>query len=113
MEFGKWLSDQLGYRKMTMRELARASGISHSTISDIISGKREPTRKFCIAIAAGLSMTAKEVLLMADFKEDVADLAKMIEQSDLLRMINDLSNGDRIIIIRVIKTLHEQRGKYK
>lgn len=96
-----------------MRELARVSGVSHSTISDIVSGKREPTRKFCIAIAPGLSKTPEQVLAIADFKTDVSDLRKTVEQSELLKMIDELSESDRNIVTGIVKTLHEQRRKYK
>ena len=50
---------------MSMRELARKSGISHSTISQVINGAQPPTYEFCIAIAKGFGLAQDEVLTLA------------------------------------------------
>jgi transcriptional regulator with XRE-family HTH domain len=112
MKFGEWLSSQLSDKKITMRELARASGVSHSTISGVISGKRNPTGKFCVSIAKGLGIDPDEVVSRALFHEDASERLRVIETSEISHMINDLSDSDRDIVIGVIKTLREQRKRY-
>jgi transcriptional regulator with XRE-family HTH domain len=42
-KFGKNLKDILGYLEMTQHELAIRSGITQAAVSQIISGKREPS----------------------------------------------------------------------
>lgn len=103
---------QLSDKNVTMRELARASGVSHSTISGVISGKRSPTRKFCIAIASGLGVDEKLVLAKAGFPADVDELIKSIERAELSQMIGDLSDSERNIVAGVIRALREQRKGY-
>lgn len=112
MKFGEWLSSQLGDKNVTMRELARASGVSHSTISGVISGKRNPTRKFCIAVASGLEIDPQLVLAKAGFAADVDDLIQSIERAELSQMICDLSEDERNLVAGVIRTLRKQRKGY-
>lgn len=95
-----------------MRELARVSGVSHSTISDVISGKRNPTRKFCISIAVGLGVDQQLVLAKAGFPADIDELIKSIERAELSQMISDLSDDERNIVAGVIRALRDQRKGY-
>ncbi len=60
-----WLIEKLNENRMSMRELARKSGISHSTISQVVNGAQTPTYEFCIAIAKGLGLAQDEVLTLA------------------------------------------------
>jgi len=60
-----WLTEKLNENRMSMRELARKSGISHSTISQVINGAQPPTYEFCIAIAKGFGLAQDEVLTLA------------------------------------------------
>lgn len=41
--FNEWLRIRLKARKMSQRQLARRSGINHSTISRLVRGERSPT----------------------------------------------------------------------
>lgn len=41
--FGEWLDAQLRARKLTQRQLARKSGVDHSTISRLVRGARVPS----------------------------------------------------------------------
>lgn len=43
LSFAIWLSRQLRRQRLTQRELARRSGLNHSTISRILLGHREPS----------------------------------------------------------------------
>lgn len=49
--FGKWLSDWMVWKNMTQKDLSAAVGISQSSISTHITGKRNPTyrsvKKYC------------------------------------------------------------------
>ena len=51
MTFGKWLNDWIFQRDMSQRDLAKAIGISQSSISSHISGKRRPSfrsvKRYC------------------------------------------------------------------
>ncbi len=41
--FGEWLGAQLKARRLTQRQLARKSGVDHSTISRLVRGDRVPS----------------------------------------------------------------------
>jgi DNA-binding XRE family transcriptional regulator len=43
LSFAIWLSHQLRRLRLTQRELARRSGVAHSTISRILLGQRQPS----------------------------------------------------------------------
>lgn len=49
--FARWLSDCLFWKGMTQKELAEAIGVSQSSISTHVSGKRKPTyravKRYC------------------------------------------------------------------
>ena len=49
--FARWLSDWLYWKNMTQRELAKAIGISQSSVSTHVSGKHKPTyravKRYC------------------------------------------------------------------
>lgn len=49
--FARWLSDWMFWRGMTQHQLADAIGVSQSSISTHISGKRKPTyravKRYC------------------------------------------------------------------
>jgi len=45
--FGKWLLEELSKRRWSMREFARRCEVSESTISRIVSGKRNPSSELC------------------------------------------------------------------
>jgi len=65
MELEDWLAKQLKDNKLSMRELARRSKITHSTISDVMAGKRPPTSDFCKAISGALKVPQVEVEILA------------------------------------------------
>lgn len=86
-----WMLEELRDRKMSHRELARRAGISHSSISNILSGYREPTWDFCAAISKPLDKQPIEVFRIAgllppssgkvdELSEDEAELIKLYRQ---------------------------------
>jgi transcriptional regulator with XRE-family HTH domain len=52
--FNEWLRDQLKAKKMSQRQLARQSGVDHSTISRLLRGDRMPSLGTAQKLARGL-----------------------------------------------------------
>lgn len=61
----EWLVQILDERKLSFRDLARMAGISHTTVSQVISGQRPATADFCISIAKPLGARPEDVLRLA------------------------------------------------
>lgn len=60
-----FINEELTQRGWSQRELARKAGISHTSISEVIAGNRNPGWDFCAAIAAPLDKTPLEVFQLA------------------------------------------------
>ncbi|HEX5147792.1 MAG TPA: helix-turn-helix transcriptional regulator [Candidatus Limnocylindrales bacterium] len=54
--FHQWLKAQLKATNLTQRQLARKSGVDHSTISRLIRGDRVPSLRTATLLARGLGM---------------------------------------------------------
>ena len=67
--FPEWLVGQLQDRGWSQRELARRSGISHTTVSEVLSTVRRPTWDFCASIAGALGESPDAVFVRAGLKE--------------------------------------------
>lgn len=63
--FGNWLITTLGKNNITQSELARMAGVTRSTISGVITGRRQPGARLMIAIASALRITPEEVFQAA------------------------------------------------
>jgi transcriptional regulator with XRE-family HTH domain len=49
--FGRWLARQLRLRRMSQRQLAARSGVSHSTVSRLVASDRQPSLATATKIA--------------------------------------------------------------
>lgn len=67
-KFGKTLSDMLKDARMTQRELADATGLSESAISNYVNGKQIPTVRAIINICYELACNTDDLI---DFGERV------------------------------------------
>ncbi|HEU4572787.1 MAG TPA: helix-turn-helix transcriptional regulator [Candidatus Limnocylindrales bacterium] len=63
LSFAIWLSRQLRRQRLTQRELARRSGLAHSTISRILLGQREPSWATLQRLALVIGYPPPNVLL--------------------------------------------------
>jgi transcriptional regulator with XRE-family HTH domain len=63
LSFAIWLSRQLRRHRVTQREVARRSGLNHSTISRILLGHREPSWGTVQRLALAVGYPPPNVLL--------------------------------------------------
>jgi transcriptional regulator with XRE-family HTH domain len=60
-----WLTKELNDRGWSMRRLAQKAGLSHTQLSNVISGQRNITFDFCAAIAGPLGKQPEELFRLA------------------------------------------------
>ena len=53
-----------------MRELARRSRLTHTTVSEVLAGNREPTWEFCAAVAEPLNQNPITLFRMAGLMKE-------------------------------------------
>jgi transcriptional regulator with XRE-family HTH domain len=113
-----WIDGELQARGWTTRELARRAGLSHTTISNVMTGKRLPGWDFLVAIAAPLGSTSVEVFIMAgklSHSEVFSGLSRLVPsgQADLAQqlttIVQTLDRADRECLVRIAQALAQHR----
>lgn len=114
-----WLTEEIESRGWSLRELGRRSDLSHSTISNILSGVQNPGLEFCLGIAKAFRIPAEMVMHRAGLlppypdKEDVGRCAFIDEVTDILRNLN---LDDRELVYDFARMRYEraqeQRAQY-
>lgn len=91
-----WMLEEIRERKISHRELARRAGISHTAISNVLSGYREPTWDFLAAISKPLDKQPMEVFriagLLPQSSGNVNELSE--DEAELVRLYRELPPGD-------------------
>lgn len=100
MEIGKLVKQRRGQRGFTMNALAKRSGVGQSTLSEIESGKRQPTYEIIERIVNGLNMSMVEF-----FSEEEPELPGYIR--DLISSAQKLTPEQVDILNQFIKTMTE------
>jgi prolyl oligopeptidase len=59
------ISGRLAERGLSLRSLARAAGVSHSSVSRLLAGRARPTPGLLLALAPALGLSAEELLSAA------------------------------------------------
>lgn len=111
MEFRVWLSNQLKEKNLSMRELARLSHITHSSVSDVLSGKRSPTYDFCTAIAPALGFEPSEMVSIAGLLPKPPDWTPEREEWNALFVQLSEENRAEMLQIGRLK-VGRQHGKH-
>ncbi|HTC85720.1 MAG TPA: helix-turn-helix domain-containing protein [Candidatus Acidoferrum sp.] len=92
--FDEWMRARLRARRLSQRELARRSGVSHATISRIIAGHREPSLA-TVAKLLGILADKPGRDLEAALLESVTGVANPIARIEYaLRADEDLTEAD-------------------
>jgi transcriptional regulator with XRE-family HTH domain len=81
-----WLSKKLKTEGWSMREVARRSQISHTTIADVLSHQRLPTFDFCAAIAPVVGEPPEKLFRLAGLLPSYPDSDLTIQElADIIR----------------------------
>jgi transcriptional regulator with XRE-family HTH domain len=114
-EFIDWLGQEIKKRGWSLRDTARAAGISHTPISYALNGEL-PSFDTCIALADAFSVSRELVLRMAGYLPKPPNYTPTIEEG--LSLLESLSEDDRQEILAAMrfKVEHKKRqeqGKKK
>lgn len=82
LRFGEWLSDVMAEQRVTQTQLGEAVGVGQSAVSDWVSAKTYPSRKFHALIADTLGV-------------DVAEIRQRIERERPARRIEGVRGVSR------------------
>lgn len=61
---GEVVKDEIEYRKISQRQLARQIGVSYSMLNEVLNGKRPLNTELALLIAAALGIDAAPLLRM-------------------------------------------------
>jgi transcriptional regulator with XRE-family HTH domain len=89
-----WLARWIHDNDSSMRKLATRIGTSHTTISDIISGQREPTYEFCVKLATGLKLPKETILKEAGIEDPISEDATLQEIIEIARSMTPEQRRD-------------------
>jgi transcriptional regulator with XRE-family HTH domain len=105
--FGRWLLAELETRRWSMRELARQTGVSESTISRIVSGKRNPSSRLCREIAGALHVPPETVFREAGLLPDSDEDAPGVKEA--LYLFRELPDDEQRRILLIMRALLEEQ----
>ncbi|MGH2793908.1 MAG: helix-turn-helix domain-containing protein [Actinomycetota bacterium] len=86
-ELGRFIRDQRGAARLSLRRLSTLAGISNPYLSQIERGLRRPSAEILQAIAKALRISAETLYVKAGILEertDIADLAATIRRDQTL-----------------------------
>lgn len=92
-----WITNEMNRLGLSMREVARRGGITHASISNIVSGNRKPGIDFYVGIAKGLNMPLEIVLRNAGVLPQKPEDEKTLELVHLFEQL-DLAQQDLILL---------------
>jgi transcriptional regulator with XRE-family HTH domain len=116
-----FINEELKQRGWSQRELARKAGVSHTSISEVIAGNRNPGWDFCAAIAAPLEKTPLEVFQLAGLLPSGGDIERSraeyyanslsVDEAQLLELYRKVkTQKERQIVLSIIWGLVQEGG---
>ncbi|MGD8243983.1 MAG: helix-turn-helix transcriptional regulator [Anaerolineae bacterium] len=98
---------ELETRRWSMRELARRTSVSESTISRIVSGKRSPSSRLCRRIAQALHLPPETIFREAGLLPDSGEQAPGVREA--LYLFKELPEDEQRRILLIMRTLLEEQ----
>jgi transcriptional regulator with XRE-family HTH domain len=105
--FGKWLLEELSKRRWSMREFARRCEVSESTISRIVSGKRNPSSELCRRMAKVLQLPPERIFREAGLLPDAPEDSPGVKEA--LYLFRQLPEDERLRVLLIMRTLLEDQ----
>jgi DNA-binding XRE family transcriptional regulator len=113
LEFIQWFTDELDTRNLGMRDAAKLIGVSHPTITEIVTYHKQPSFDTCLKIAKAFDENPVVVLRRAALLPPAPAGDDLIEQALYdLGGIPIIDKEDILEYIKMRKQIAERRRKY-
>ena len=109
--FGKRVEEEIKKRGLTNAHVARKGEISQSSITDVISGRRQAGVRLIKGIAKGLDLPVEEVARWARILPTPKGLNKEIEE--LVHQAEKLPPEEQRKLVEMVKALNRLFGTKK
>lgn len=96
-----WIHKGLAREEWSLRKLGKEAGISHSTISLVLSEQQQPTTDFCIAVAKAFRTSPMITLALAGIIPPLDDDDTTFRE--LWHHVRLLSYRDRVRLIQIAR----------
>lgn len=101
--FGDWLLEQLRRRNISQSELARISGVSKGTVSNLINGTKGAGQDSITAIARALRLPPEEVFRRAGILPPVPN--KDLQDAEILERTSRMTPAQKRAVLAFISSL--------
>lgn len=102
-DFSNWILRKLDEKQWNQAELSRKSGLTRTTISDIISGKAKAGFDSCAGIANAFRMPVTEVLQQAGLIPKIPEATA--KEAQLIHMFRSMDDQDKKTIMNMAEFL--------
>lgn len=101
--FGDWLIEQLRIRNISQAELARVSGVSKGTVSNLINGTKGAGQDSLTAIARALRLPPEEVFRRAGILPPLPN--KDLQDAEILERTSQMTPAQKRAVLAFINSL--------
>ena len=105
-----WLNERIKESGWSIREVARRANISHSWISNVLSGQKQPNWDFCVAIAPVFDVPVETLFHMAGLlpqEETISDISS--DELDALNLVRRAKGKEPITTgIKLTEDIHAE-----
>jgi len=112
--FGDWLMDKLNQKDWSQADLARRSGVSRTSISDIISGRRQVGKDLAVSVSEALALPLEEVFRAAGLLPSRPDSDEIVDRINYLyHSLRDPANKQKALEYFEFLRTSEDKGDYR
>lgn len=110
IDFSEWLLEQIKIRDISQSDLARASGLSRATISDLINRKRlSPDQTTLNAIAQGLDLPPDTIYRAAGLLPPIPE--RRLAEEIALYKLSELNDAQLDEVLQFIEFIQDKQDK--
>jgi transcriptional regulator with XRE-family HTH domain len=99
MNFRKWLAHKITEKGFNPSQMTYRAGLSHSEVSRLLSGKRDPSLKTLMKISKTLNIRLRELLEQAGYIEPIEGLDEKDLTYELLSALKDPQAKKALLLI--------------